>query len=121
MHRKNENIPKGLVKAFIIRGGSKQDRQDRFTRLLAEDTTNMFCKYESTNELVILFFCNDLFVGKLSFEEAKKLAGETVLKPEFSTSILASPQPAFGVIQLAEKNITAINNAEDSSVPHIGK
>jgi len=34
---------------------------------------------------------------------------------------LASPQPAFGVIQLAEKNITAINNAEDSSVPHIGK
>lgn len=96
-------LPKYVVKSFLIRGGTKKDRQDKMYELIAQDTHHAFSTDHSDDELVILFL-SSFDAETVSFEKAKQLAGNMILPEATSISIYGGPR--FGIFEVKGKSLS---------------
>lgn len=96
----NKKETRNVVKAFLITGGSEFDREHKCEQLADTCLYPMWGSYKSANEIAVIFsYDSDDFKG-MTFEEAKKLAGNETLESIYCEAVKSSHQPCFGVIEV---------------------
>lgn len=90
--------PHSVAKAYLIKGGTREERDNKYTELAMSDGFLMSNGYEGENELAMVFSSKHEDFNGMTFEEAKKLAGGCPLNSDFRTSLWG---PRFGIIDIS--------------------
>jgi hypothetical protein len=92
--------PRTVSKAFLIKGGTPEERQEKYNDLISDDQFLMYSNYEGENELAVIFSAKHSDFDGMTFQEAKKLAGGSILSSDFHTSTF-DREPRFGIIDIS--------------------
>jgi len=100
-----ETKTRTVHKAYLITGGTKQARREKYLELVQRESLCMHSDYEGTDELAVVFSTKPEDFKGLKFEEAKKLAGNALLGSEFNNTytycyLFGGEVRNFGVINL---------------------
>ncbi|HAT1658615.1 TPA: hypothetical protein ACT96X_003037 [Legionella pneumophila] len=91
-----------LSKAFLITGGTEEAREKKSNQLMYEDRECMTATYKTTDELVVIFSCEDSDFKNMTFDEAKALAGTEKLPSNHSARTFDFKAKRFGVIDVTD-------------------
>ena len=95
----NAAVQRTISRAYLIKGGSEESRNDKCDLLQKGDGFYMRSHYSEGDELVVIFSANHSDFKEMTFQEAKKIAGKTILTPELETSTFGN-EPRFGIIDV---------------------
>lgn len=102
---KDESVKRTVSKAFLIKGGTQETRHEKYLMLIKAEPFLMYGIYSGENELVVIFSKEYSDFDEMTFQEAKKLAGEMILGLDFEETTFGK-QPRFGIVDLTELNQT---------------
>jgi hypothetical protein len=91
-----------IYKAFVIKGGTPEQRSSKFNQFARGDAFGMFSSYEDPafpDERGMIFVDKHSDFDGMTLAKVKELAGETALPADFKTQTFGS-EPRFGVVQL---------------------
>jgi hypothetical protein len=93
-----------IARAFMITGGTEQQRQAKYGELVHGDIINMYASYkkEGVPELGIIFSDAHGDFKDMSLEKVRTLAGDAKLPAETQITTFA-PSARFGIIDLSAK------------------
>jgi hypothetical protein len=95
----NTAVQRKVSRAYLIKGGTEESRNEKCDQLEQGDGFYMRSHYSEGDELAVIFSANHSDFKGMTFQEAKKIAGKTILTPDLETSTFGK-EPRFGIIDV---------------------